>query len=219
MAAIFKYFTEEKHAFALIKKGELLLRPLSYFRSQEDEGIRGDRRDGVLSYAPKEGLRLNMEDGTVRVLDGGSFNSSVQQDDIFVYCASNRRSAELAEKFGSICVEIDPDCIIARLKARAHPSSLLDYEQIVSGNVDYRALDKVPGADWALPEKLILIKPGAFAWQDEFRIAVGRRNALAVENVALTLHTGQGAIGEPPAQDRLVLRIGKLAELATLHRL
>jgi hypothetical protein len=108
---IFKYFTEEAHAHAFINKGELLLRTLSFFRAQEDAGVRGDSHDGVLAYAPTEGLVIKKQDGTGFTLKGGSFNSSVQPDDIFVFCASNECSAALAEKFGRFCVETDPDCL------------------------------------------------------------------------------------------------------------
>lgn len=216
--AIYKYFSEEAHARRFINRGELLVRPLSYFRAQEDEGVRGDRRDGVLTYAPEGGLKLNMEDGRVVTLEGSSFNSSVQQSDVFVFCASNQLSSELAGKFGRYCVEMDADCIVRRLRQRAHATSDFDYEQIVSGKVEYRPHEKEPGTDWALPEKLVLIKPEVFAWQDEFRIAIARRGTLAVENVGLTLQTEAAAPETAPTQTHAILKIGRLADLAILHR-
>lgn len=48
---IFKYFTDIGHARAFLD-GNLLMRPLSAFRQTEDEGVRGDRRDGMLTFAP-----------------------------------------------------------------------------------------------------------------------------------------------------------------------
>lgn len=217
--AIFKYFTEEAHALALINKGEMMLQPLSHFRGREADGVRGDPRDGILSYAPEGGLVLNMEDGRVITLEGGSFNSSVNQNDIFVYCASNQLSADLAEKFGSFCVEIpDPEVLAQRLRMRAHPTSQFDYEQLVCGKVDYRERTKEPGADWALPERLVLIKPPEFAWQDEFRIAVGKRETMNVENVGLTIQTGPPVPLFESVPGPIFLRIGKLADLAILHR-
>ena len=196
-----------------------MLQPLSHFRGREADGVRGDPRDGILTYAPKDGLVMNMEDGRVITLEGGSFNSSVNQNDIFVYCASNQLSADLAERFGSFCVEIpDPDVLVRRLRLRAHPTSQFDYKQLVSGKVDYREHSREPGADWALPERLVLIKPENFAWQDEFRIAVGKREAMSVENVGLTIHTGPAAPIFEPVPAPIFLRIGKLADLVTLHR-
>jgi hypothetical protein len=217
--AIYKYFTEEAHALALINKGVLMMRPLSHFRGREADGVRGDPRDGILTYAPKDGLVMNMEDGRVITLEGGSFNSSVNQNDVFVYCVSKQLSAELAEKFGAFCVEIpDADLLVRRLKMRAHPSSQLDYEQVVCGDVDYREHSKKPGAAWALPERLVLIKPENFAWQGEFRIAVGKRDTMNVENVDLTIQIGPAEPVFEPVPAPIFIRVGRLADLATLHR-
>ncbi len=217
--AIFKYFTDEKHALALIARGELMLQPLSHFRRREADGVRGDPQDGILTYAPQGGLVLNMSDGRVITLEGGSFNSSVNQSDIFVYCTSNQLSAELAERFGPFCVEIaDPEVLARRLKARAHPTSQFDYEQLVFGKVDYREHSKVPDADWALPERLVLIKPPGFAWQDESRIAVGKRGTMNVEAVGLTIQTGPETPAPKPVPPPIFLRVGKLADFASLHR-
>lgn len=216
--AIYKYFSEEAHALALINKGELMMQPLSHFRGREADGVRGDPRDGVLTYAPKDGLVMNMEDGRIITLEGGSFHSSVKQNDIFVYCMSNQLSEALAEKFGRFCVEIpDPEVLVRRMGARAHPGSKLDYGQIVCGKVDYREHSREPWADWALPERLVLIKPVDFAWQDEFRIAVGTREAMNVENVGLVIQTGPAVPVFEPVPAPIFLRVGTLRDLVTLH--
>ncbi|WP_298332517.1 hypothetical protein [Asticcacaulis sp.] len=217
--AIFKYFTEEAHALALIKKGLLMMQTLSHFRGREADGVRGDPRDGILTYAPQNGLVMNMQDGRIIRLDGGSFNSTVNQNDIFVYCTSNQLSAKLAASFGKFCVEIpNPELLVSRLKQRAHPTSQLDYDQVVYGKVDYRDHRKEPKADWALPERLVLIKPDDFAWQDEFRIAVGKRGTMAFENVGLNIQTGptEPLLKQVPIP--IFLKVGKLTEMTILHR-
>lgn len=217
--AIYKYFTHEAHALALIKKGILLLQPLSHFRNHEDSEVRGDRRDGVLPYAPGDGLEITKEDGTVIVIENGQFTSSAKQNDIFVYCASNSLSSHLAEKFGNFCVGIlDPIMVVDRLRSRAHTSSKLDYSNIYAGPVVYRKPELKPGVNWALPEKLAFIKPEAFSWQNEFRIALGKRGAFQVENVDCKIEIGQVAVTVlDPAQNGLKLNIGRLDGLK-LHR-
>lgn len=217
--AIYKYFTNEAHALALIEKGALLLQPLSHFRNQEDGEVRGDRHDGLLVYAPDDGLEITKEDGTVIVIENGQFRSSAKEDDIFVYCASNSLSSHLAEKFGNFCVEIpDPIMVVDRLQSRAHASSKLDYSNIYADQVVYRKLEQKPGVNWALPEKLAFIKPEAFSWQNEFRIALGKRGAFQIENVNCTIEIGQVAKTVPhPAQNRLILNIRRLDGLK-LHR-
>lgn len=217
--AVFKYFTEERFAKALIGKGEMLLRPLSYFREYEDGGVRGDRSDGILAYAPPAGLQINKQDGSVLIIEGGRFTSSARQDDIFVYCVSKTLSPDLAREFGPFCVEIpDPALLVRRLNARACRTSRLDYAQILSGNVEYRKADREAGADWALPEKLAFIKSENFGRQDEFRVVVGKRGALDVENVECKIETGPAAANAAkPGQDKLVLYVGKLDGVARLH--
>lgn len=219
--SIFKYFTEEAHARALIQKGVMLFRPLAFFRAYEDGQIRGDTGDAVLVYAPTGGLEITKQDGTVLKLEGWRFTSSAKDEDIFVYCASNRLCVELSERFQSpFCVEIsEPGCILDRLTARAHPTSELDYKQLITGSVDYRKPDAKPDADWAVPEKLVLIKPYIFAWQDEFRIAVGKWAAFEVHNVECKLESGKAkAATARVAQAGFALRVGSLADVAKLHR-
>lgn len=217
--AIFKYFDEEAHALALVRKGELMLQPLSHFRAREADGVRGDPRDGILTYAPHDGLVMNMDDGRVITLEGGSLNSSVNQNEVYVYCASNQLSADLAKDFGAFCVEIpEPEILVRRLKMRAHPTSKFDYEHVVCGEVDYREHSKEPGVDWALPKRLVLVKPVEFAWQKEFRIAVGKRDAMNVENVGLTIQTGSAIAAFEPVPAPLFLRVGQLVGVVTLHR-
>ena len=216
--SIFKYFTNEAHALALVEKGTLMLRPLSYFRAIEADGVRGDPRDGILTHAPEGGLVMNMEDGRKVKLEGGSFNSSVNQKDVFVYCASDELSPDLAEKFGAFCVELpDPDMLVRRLKARAHPNSQFDYHQIASGKVDYREHNTEPGVDWALPERLVLIKPPSFSWQKEFRIAVGKRDTMNVENVVLTIQTGPADGDVQSVPPPIFIKVSRIPNLI-LHR-
>jgi len=161
---------------------------------------------------------MNMHDGRSITLDHGSFNSSVKENDIFVYCASSRLSADLAHRFGSFCVEIpESGTLVRRLRMRAHPASQFDYEQLVYGKVDYRDPTQEPKVDWALPEKLVLIKHKEFAWQDEFRIAIGKRDAMNVENVSLTIQTGPVVASAEPAPSPIFLRLKKLSD-AILHR-
>lgn len=220
--AIFKYFTMESHARGFINKGIMLLRPLSYFRAYEDGQTRGYPHEGLLTYAPPAGLEITKQDGTVLTLEGYRFTSAAKHDDIFVYCASNQLSSELAERFESpFCVEIkDTDRIVNRLRARAHPTSQLDYENLVCETVNHRNHEREPGVDWALPERLAFMKPESFAWQDEFRIAIGKRGAFDVQNVDCKLEQGTGAsAGIAPTQAELILRIGKMDDFTCLHRL
>lgn len=219
--AIFKYFTEEKHAQLFIKKGEMMFKPLSSFRILEDGGNRGDAHDGALNHGQPGGLQAFRENGEPFVLDQ-NFHAAARGNEIFVYCASNHLSHVIAEKLGRFCVEVnDPDVLVHRLRLRARPGSKIDYEQIICGAVDYRPGGRPPGVDWALPERLVLTKPEHYEWQDEYRVAIGLRHALDVHAVDLHL-LAEGAAPPPPAgpvPGPIFIRLGSLNEAVTLHRL
>lgn len=224
MRSIFKYFTAEAHARSFIRRGTFLLRSLSHFRRLEDGAVRGDAQDGRLRHAPAGGLVLQKADGTQIVMAGHQFVASPARE-IFVFCASNRRSDDLARRFAApFCVEVsDVDALIERIRARANPTSSLDYGATQQQAVEYRDSTKEPGVDWALPEKLVFIKPPAFAWQDEYRIAIGRRGAFDVNAVDCAIEAdagaAPGAIDHAAPSEPLRFRLGDLGEIATLHHL
>jgi hypothetical protein len=168
--SLFRYFPEERYARDFIRKGVLRFGSLAYYRGIEDGGIRGDPKDGALHYAPHGGLEITMiADG--RKLTGGSFTTKAEN--MFIYCMSGDLSSERSKEFGAFCVEImDPDAIVRRLKARANPTSKLDYTSVQMGQVSYRPVDQIPGTDWAFPERVVLMKPPEFASQNETRIVL-----------------------------------------------
>lgn len=196
--AIYKYFAEERFADAFMKRGEMKFGSLSYYRAIEDGGRRGDPKDGTLHYAPPDGLEVTrVTDG--RKLTGVSFTTAAQN--MFVFCVSNELSADRARDFGHFCVEItDPDALVERLKARAHTSSKLDYARTIFGLVEYRPLDKIPGVDWAFPEKVVLMKPPEYAIQAESRIAVPLKPDASSNDTSL------------------IVAVGDLTPVTTLHR-
>jgi hypothetical protein len=196
--AIYKYFTDERFADAFMRDGEMKFGSLVHYRGLEDGGRRGDAKDGTLHYAPPEGLEITMvKDG--RKLTGVSFTTAAQN--MFVFCLSNELSAERAKDFGRFCVEIaDADALVTRVKARASRTSKLDYERTIYGPIEYRPLDKIPGVDWAFPERIVLMKPPEYACQAESRIAVPLK-ADATSN-----------------DDSIIMRVGKIAHITRLHR-
>ncbi|CDZ35075.1 Hypothetical protein NGAL_HAMBI1145_26780 [Neorhizobium galegae bv. officinalis] len=218
---LYKYLAEEAYARALIDKGQIFARPLSYFRAYEDELVRGDPDDGKLRYEPDEGLVLTKENGdVVEMPPGWRFRASVRADDIFVYCLSTELSPEIATKFECpFCVEInEPNRLLGRISMHVRLRSKLDRKGIYSRQVSYRKLAAAPGADWALPERVAFIKPESWAWQKEHRIVVGRKGAFAVENVECALEKDGGEVTvAAAATDPLILHVGNLSKIAKLH--
>ncbi|MDQ3082380.1 MAG: hypothetical protein M3R07_09230 [Gemmatimonadota bacterium] len=219
---LYKYHAEEEYARALIDRGQVFARPLSYFRAFEDELLRGDPDDGKLQYEPEEGLQLTKENGEVVAMPAGwRFRASVSAEDIFVYCLSTELSGEIAEKFESPwCVEIaEPHRLLGRIARHVRLRSQFDRKGIYSQEVDYRRLAMAPGVDWALPGRVAFIKPEGWAWQKEYRIVFGRKGAFVVENVELALETDGLRFALADADpDPLILHIGDLSRFTALHR-
>lgn len=195
--SLFKYFTEEAHARAFLRKGLMRFGSLGYYRGIEDGGVRGDPKDGILHYAPEGGIEITMvADG--RKVTGTSFSTTAEN--MFVYCVSNEISAERANEFGAFCVEVSyPDRMLSRLKARASASSKLDYAGAHMGAVDYRPLDRIPDVDWAFPERVVLIKPPEYAPQNETRFVLPLREDAASKD------------------EHIFVRIGNVEDVAKLH--
>lgn len=195
--SLFKFFTEEAHARAFLRKGVMRFGSLGYYRGIEDGGVRGDPKDGTLHYAPEGGIEIMMvADG--RKVTGTSFTTTAEN--MFVYCASNDMSAERASDFGVFCVEIsDPDTMLSRLKARASASSKLDYARVHMGAVDYRPLDRIPDVDWAFPKRVVLVKPPEYAPQNETRIVLPLKEDAASND------------------EHIFVRIGNIEDIAKLH--
>ena len=219
---LYKYLAEEDYARALIAKGQVFARPLSYFRAFEDELVRGDPDDGKLRYEPEKGLLLTKENGEVVTMPAGwRFRASVRAEDIFVYCLSTELSAEIAEKFECPwCVEItEPHRLLGRIARHVRLRSQFDRQGIYSQGVVYRNLGVAPAVAWALPERVAFIKPEGWAWQKEHRIVFGRKGAFAVENVELALETeGVEFTLADADHDPLILHVGNLSRFTTLHR-
>ena len=220
--AIYKYFTQILHAKDFIGHGVMLFRPLSYFRATEDSRIRGDEAEGILTFDPPGGLEVTKANGEMLNLTGCRFTSSVNANNIFVFCASNTLSKRLAEDFSSAYVVEVPTSqeISSRLGRRAHRSSKLDYSNVLSGNVEYVEPDAIPGADWALPHKISFRKPSHYSWQNEFRFAIGRAGALDVENVSLRIENANQTISGPLSKTNgFKISIGSLRGIARMHKI
>lgn len=195
--ALFRYFFDEAYARAFVRKGVMRFGSLASYRVIEDGGVRGDPKDGTLHYEPPGGLEITrVADG--RKLTGVSFTTAAEN--MFVYCMSNELSAERAKDFGVFCVEVlDPEALVRRVQARTCAGSKLDYAHAYLGAVEYRPLDQIPAADWALPERVALIKPPEYAGQNETRIVL-----------PLKANTS-------PSGSFIVVSVGDLESITKLH--
>ena len=219
--ALYKYFSEERFARALIERGEVFMQTLANFRGYEDNDVRRDPNDGQLRYEPAGGLPIQFEGREANEpWHGWRFTSSVKEEDVYVYCLSTERSGELAERFESpFCVEIcNSVSLIGRIRRKVQLRSQLERKHLYADPVDYRSVEAIPAADWALPEKVAFIKPEGWSWQQEYRVLVGKKGAFDAENVRLSLQTGPQPLAPLANHPPLILTLGDLSGITELHR-
>lgn len=216
---VYKYLPSQ-YAERLLSKGELLFRSLSYFQDLEDDGVRQDDHEGILSHRPADGLEIN------NISSGEAFNlphrfeSEALVDQIFVACFSTELSSDLAAEFGAdACIEItDVIRLVARVRGVLRLRSAVDKKVLPFGLVEYRTGEEPPIVDWALPEKIVMLKRVEYQRQKEFRIAFAEGDAFAVENVALRLQLGERP-GRPTRghYPQHILKLGDMGKFGRLH--
>lgn len=217
----FRYFSSA-HAKSFVEHGEILFRSLSYFRDYEDSGVRGDDLEGTLRHLPANGLTVKKlgEDDEIPI--PFAFESSVNEDDIFVYCLGTELSAAIGAKFkANVCVEIvKPERLLARLRSALKLRPQFRQSSIVHGPVTYYAPESPPLGDWAIPDRIAFRKSIEFEWQREFRMAIPKGDAFSVYNVRTNL-VGLGT-SRPPRKAHhpsLTFKLGSLRSICRSHAL
>ena len=221
LPSIFKYIPEQ-YLETFLKKGELLFRSLSYFQDIEDKS-RGDEFEGTNLYKPDSALELTkVETGEKILLPEASFQSSVNRDDIFVFCASTVLSNELATEFKSnVCVEITniPKFLSGIRASLAIRPSIKD-KNLLFGEVNYYEQQNTPITTWALPDKITMSKLITFQKQKEFRFAFAVNNAFHISNTSQTIQIGNQTLRTKlHTYPEKILKIGNITNICKIHRM
>lgn len=220
MSSIFKYLPKA-YADAFISRGEVLFRSLSYFRDFEEQRVRGDPFEGARLYQPQEGLYLTKLDNKQNIkIDGGAFKSSVNTNEILIFCLSLLNKNELAHEFkADVCIEItNKAAFIAAIRAALLRRSIYRKSKLLHGPIRYYQPESHPGSVWALPEQIIMQKTTEYERQREYRIAFGPRNALNVEAVKTQITTTPSLITAPHGEHlEILLRLGSLHRICKVH--
>jgi len=187
--SLYKYYPHKKWAEDFLD-GKPLFRSLAYFRDYEDKGVRGDQNEGTTVYRPEGDLIVNnLTQGKTFTLPNHAFESSVNQEEIFVFCLSRLFTDELRRKFEAVvCVEIfDVRAFCARIEEALPPIAtfpvVLGRPRIGSA-VEYYRETEANNPRWALPDKIATAKSNTYAWQNEFRLVFCLTDALGFEKVA-----------------------------------
>lgn len=188
MPPLYKYLSN-KYVDSFLQYGEVLFRPLSYFRDYEDENVREDEFEGTRLHRPKQGLEITLTETQKKIVLPHSFESTANENDIFVFCLSTVLSGDLAKKFKTdACIEIHrPAFFISKVRAALRIRPSIKDKTLVHGAVRYYEKEEPPNVDWALPERIAMSKLSAYADQLEYRMAFAVNDAFRVENTHIRL--------------------------------
>lgn len=220
MDRLFKYISS-KYLDAFINKGEVLFRSLSYYSNYEEVQVRGDRNEGKRLFNPSAGLEITKSGTGEKIQLHGSFESTVQDREIFVFCMSKILSPALAREFkADICIEIaEPAYLIAEIRSALLRRKWVRKGRLLHGPVGYYSPETPPLAEWAVPERMVMRKTTEYAAQAEYRLAFARGNALQLESVVTQIKTAQDL--RPPTlygHPEHLLKLGSLKKHCKVHR-
>jgi hypothetical protein len=215
--SLYKYFTDRKWADAFLDGG-VFFRSLAYFRDYEDDGVRKDKNEGTAIFRPDNGLEINnLTQGTKFTLPGYAFESSANQEEIFVFCTSRLLNDEMLTRFkSSTCVEIlKIQSFCTRIR-----NALPETAKLRSGRVEYYEENQGGSPRWALPDMIALSKLKSYEWQNEYRFIFCLSNALDFEKGSLRLVKGQTReVPIPSEHHDYPVRTRSLRDICRLHEL
>lgn len=220
MPSLYKYLPA-KYVESFVREGAILFRSLSYFRDYEDAQVRGDVFEGTRLYRPQSGLEITLTTTQQKVILPHSFESSANEDDIFVFCLSTALSADLASQFqATACVEIrNPSRLIAGVRDALLRRPSIKSKMLVHGEIRYYTEDQPPIIEWALPERIAMSKLSVYMSQQEYRLAFAVNGAFRVETSRLRLVSpGERRAPRTTSHPERLFKLGSLATLCKAHQ-
>lgn len=216
---LYKYLPR-RYAEPFVSSGAVLFRSLQYFLACED--ARRDELEGTHQYEPVHGLEVTNEtQGWRQRMPGASMRSNIKNpEQLFVFCASQVLTPDLAGKFGAdACVEIaDVGKFAARARTalRRHPRVKL--QTLIHGVVEYYRTADPPREVWALPDRIVMNKPHLFAGEQEYRFVFSfNANAFKFENVDMKITTGPTPNVPKGTHPEMLVKLGSMADCCRVH--
>lgn len=185
--------------------------------------MRGDLREGSISYQPKGGLIGNnqTQGKPFHLPDGSYFHSGVKTEEIFILCASNSMTDELRTRFeAKACVQIlRPKNLRERIRYELPRTATLRAEPVI-----YYSPINEPGPKWALPDMIAFSKIDSYSWQDEFRYVFAVTDALkygsAAQKIVIPNQPPEPSAPQPPAAPAppdYLMKVKALGSICKLH--
>lgn len=215
MPALYKYLPS-KYVLAVLDRGELLFRNLTYFRQQEGR-VRGDVYEGIHKDHPCTDITLEVIARGIKSVGKYSFLNSTNSDLIFAFCLSERLSKDLMIEFEcDACIEIhNPVEFIRRIRFALTPLISVHRKGLLAQPVNYYHPSKPALFDIKNPTQLAFAKNVFYKGQEEFRLSfgTGKKAFKLVEQIAQPHHDPYEDALKGQCREKLI-RIGNLNDIA-----
>lgn len=189
MQPLYKYLPAT-YVPAVLDRGELLFRNLTYFRQCEGR-VRGDPYEGIHKDHP--GTEREIRNLTKGFVSRGAFSflHSTDSDHIFAFCLSQRLDARMAKDFGADAVIefFDPEELIRRVRFNLRRVLSVHRVGVLAKEVMYYAPGEPALFDVADPKNLAFVKNEQYRPQSEYRLVFGSRKAFRlIQQIAQPHH-------------------------------
>lgn len=214
MQPLYKYLPDT-YVPAVLDRGELLFRNLTYFRQCEGR-VRGDPYEGIHKDHP--GTEREIYNFRTGFISRGAFSflHSTDSDHIFAFCLSRRLDAQMAKDFGSNAVIefFDPEELIRRVRFTLRRVLSVHRAGVLAKEVTYYKPDEPALFDVADAKNLAFVKNEQYRPQSEYRIVFGSRKAFKlIQQITQPQHDPYyDAMKKSPAEK--LIRVGLLSDIA-----
>jgi hypothetical protein len=176
---LYKYLPS-KYLDSVLKEGNILFRNLSYFRKYEGK-IRGDETEGI--HIDKPDNFLSIINKTNVIIGDFSFQNSVKQDEIFVFCLSKSLKNSLFSDFEcDVCIPItNVRAFLTRCRRIIEKMPEFSKIGLLHRSVDYYKCNEPAAKSIKDPFNIPFFKDSRFfSDQDEFRMVFGTKQGFSL---------------------------------------
>jgi hypothetical protein len=203
---------------AVLKRGDLLFRNLSYFRQIEERGRR-DLLEGLHRDYPDTPITIDFIGQDLRWEGRASFLNCVNADRLLVFCLSLELRQNLFAEFScDACIQFnEPVEFVRRCAMAVGKQSRFAESGLLSGPVVYYAPNRNLDADIHDPKVVPFCKHELYSYQNEFRLAVALRGGLKLHQHIVNEEYSFEEEAQKGRPDHRHVFVGPLADIATVH--
>jgi hypothetical protein len=221
---LFKYLPS-RFVPAVIERGEVLFRNLTYFRKSEHTGRR-DLLEGIRLDFPGTDVTLETvdpdtgtPDGRIKVSRPMARMEAINPERVMVFCLSTRLDRDLFAEFeADSCLEIvNPEAFLDRVSRVVGRQKRFAGTGLLHRSVEYYSPRAAPPMPDLVPSDVAFVKHDLYRHRAEYRLVTSLTRGLQLsESFALPEHDLEEGLALQAEAHRPVF-VGSLRDIAVVH--